>query len=71
METQRPAPFLCAYHLAEFANGDALALEMGHVSGRMVRDHYREVVTPEAAHRWLAIQPKQQPENVLRLKGAA
>ena len=55
-----------SYHLAEFANADALALEMG----RMVRDHYREVVTPEAAHRWWAIQPKQQPENVLRLKGS-
>ena len=60
-----------SFFLAEFESADVLAEQMGHVSGRMVREHYREVVTPEAAHRWWAIQPKQQPENVLRLKGAA
>ena len=46
-----------SYHLALFRDAPALALEMGHTSPRMVFDHYREVVSPEAARRFWGIRP--------------
>jgi integrase len=57
-----------SYHLSEYANADALAEELGHVSGRIVRDHYREVVTPEAAHQYWAIYPDGSAGNIIRFQ---
>ena len=39
-----------------FRDAPALALEMGHTSPRMIFDHYREVVSPEAARRFWGIR---------------
>ena len=60
-----------SYHLAEFQNADALAEQMGHVSGRMVRDYYREVVSPQGAHLYWRIRPKAQAQNILSLEAAS
>jgi integrase len=46
-----------SYHLAHFKNAPALALEMGHTGPAMIFDHYREVVSPEAATRYWGITP--------------
>ena len=46
-----------SYHLAHFQNAEALALQMGHTSARMIFDHYREVVTPQSAQHYWAIEP--------------
>ena len=43
------------YHLAQFQSSERLALAMGHSTSRMVFEHYREVVTPEAAGRYWVI----------------
>ena len=46
-----------SYHLALFRDAPALALEMGHTGPRMIFQHYREVVTAEAARRFWGIRP--------------
>jgi integrase len=46
-----------SYHLAKFENAEALALQMGHTSARMIFDHYSEVVSPAAAECYWEIQP--------------
>jgi integrase len=46
-----------SFHLARFENAPALALQMGHTSTSMIFDHYREVVTPQAAQRYWEIRP--------------
>jgi integrase len=60
-----------SYHLAKFQNADALAEEMGHISGRMVRDYYREVVTPQSAELYWLIQPKKQAGNIVAMEESA
>jgi integrase len=59
-----------SYHLAKFQNADALAEQMGHVSGRIVRDYYREVVTPQSANKYWLIRPKSTPKNVVQMEAA-
>jgi len=56
-----------SYHLAKFQNADQLAEEMGHISGRMVRDYYREVVTPQSAEAYWLIAPKAEAGNVVAM----
>jgi integrase len=46
-----------SYHLAHFQGAETLALQMGHTGARMVFDHYREVVSPEAAARYWGVRP--------------
>jgi integrase len=46
-----------SYHLAHFQNAEALALQMGHTSVRMIFEHYRELVAPQTAQRYSAIEP--------------
>jgi integrase len=48
------------YHLAEFQDAAALALEMGHTTTAVLFAHYREVVTPEAADSYWRIVPKSR-----------
>ena len=45
-----------SYHLAQFANLNALALEMGN-SPEVIEKHYRQAVRPREAHRYWAITP--------------
>jgi integrase len=45
-----------SYHLAQFANLNALALEMGN-SPEVIDKHYRQAVRPQEAHRYWAITP--------------
>jgi integrase len=52
-----------SYHLAEFQDAAALALEMGHTTTAMLFIHYRAVVTPEDASRYWKIVPKQLPKK--------
>jgi hypothetical protein len=44
-----------SYHLAQFQSSERLALEKGHSTSRMIFEHYREVVMPEAAGRYWSI----------------
>jgi integrase len=60
-----------SYHLAKFENAGALALQMGHTSQSLIFRHYREVVTPEDAQCFWAIEPKGRPENVIAMEGIA
>jgi integrase len=46
-----------SYHLAHFQSAETLALQMGHTSSRMIFEHYREVVTPQAAQLYWGIRP--------------
>ena len=46
-----------SYHLAHFQSAETLALQMGHTSARMIFDHYREVVAPQAAQLYWGIRP--------------
>ena len=54
-----------SYHLAKFQDAPRTALDLGHVSPRMVFNHYREVVTPEEAERYWNISPAKEAENVV------
>ena len=49
----KQAAFFCLLSLALFANA---AAQMGN-SPQMLFKHYRELVTPDAATAWFAIQP--------------
>jgi integrase len=60
-----------SYHLAQFNNAAALALQLGHTSQSLIFRHYREVVTPEDAQCFWAIEPKGRPENVIAMEGIA
>jgi integrase len=61
-----------SYHLTLHQNAPETSLYLGHTSPTMVFNHYREIVTPEAAARYFAIRPSESPANVVALKlGAA
>jgi integrase len=49
-----------SYHLAKHEDAPALALQMGETDVRTIFDHYREVVTPQAAERYWAIYPAKE-----------
>jgi integrase len=46
-----------SHYLAKFENAPALALSLGHVTPRMIFDHYREVVSPQDAEAYWRIRP--------------
>jgi integrase len=56
-----------SYRLASIQNAAQVALEAGN-SPQMVFRHYRELVKPDAAAAWFAVNPKRA-ENVLVMKG--
>jgi integrase len=47
-----------SYHLAQFQDASALALQLGHSTTAVLFMHYREVVPPEAAEGYWNISPK-------------
>lgn len=46
-----------SYHVAQHKDLNATALELGHTSTKMLFQHYREAVKPEAARQWWALMP--------------
>jgi integrase len=46
-----------SYHLAQFNDAAALALELGHTSAHLVFQHYRQLVKPKQAERYWMIAP--------------
>jgi integrase len=46
-----------SYHVAMHKDLNATALELGHTSTKMLFQHYREAVKPEAAKAWWALMP--------------
>lgn len=59
-----------SYHLAKFSNANALALEMGHTTTKLIFSNYREVVRPDEAERYWNIRP-QGAANVVPMEAAA
>ncbi len=55
----------CSYRLAVLQNAAQCALEAGN-SPAMIFAHYRELVRPDQAAKWFAVQPAQ-PGNVILL----
>jgi integrase len=47
-----------SYHLAKFKDANALALQLGHTTTKMLFKHYREVVSPQEAQKYWMIVPK-------------
>jgi len=58
-----------SYHLAKFQNANQLALELGHTTTRLIFEHYRELVNPEAAEAYWSIRPEGVPANVVAIGG--
>jgi integrase len=56
-----------SYHLAHFQNAAQLMLELGHSTTRLIFEHYREVVTPQAAAQYWRTLPASQPDNVVQI----
>ena len=54
-----------SYHLANFNDAAALALQMGHTSTSMIFEHYREVVKPKDAALYWEIKPAKKGENIV------
>jgi integrase len=46
-----------SYHLAQFKDAAALALELGHTNSNLVFQHYRQLVAPKQAARYWKIAP--------------
>jgi integrase len=46
-----------SYHLAQFKDAAALALQMGHTNSAMIFEHYRQLVKPKDAERYWNIKP--------------
>lgn len=62
-----------SYHLAEFKNAPALALEMGHSNTKMIFEHYRALVTPKSAKVYWGIFPlseEQSDEKITNIQSA-
>ena len=60
-----------SYHLAKHQDAPRLALDMGHISPKMIFDHYREIVTPEEAERYWQIFPPRAAQNVVPMAQAS
>lgn len=54
-----------SYHLAKFQDAARLSLDMGYTSPKLIFNTYREIVYPEAAERYFAIQPPTPPANLI------
>jgi integrase len=59
-----------SYHLANFNDAAALALELGHTNSNLVFQHYRQLVKPKDAERYWNIRPKGKT-NVLAFAQAS
>ena len=59
-----------SYHVAKFSNANALALEMGHTTTKLIFSNYREVVRPDEAERYWNIRP-QGAANVVPMEVAS
>lgn len=53
-----------SYHLAQFKDAAALALQMGN-SPSMIFKHYRELVKPKDAERYWGIGPEGGDQKVI------
>jgi integrase len=53
-----------SYHLAQFKNAAATALELGHHDSRITFAHYRELVKPKEAERYWNIKPEASAKVV-------
>jgi integrase len=56
-----------SYHLAHFQNAAELMLQLGHSTTRLIFEHYREVVTPQAAAQYWRTLPASEPDNVVQI----
>ncbi|MBL9113519.1 MAG: tyrosine-type recombinase/integrase [Verrucomicrobiaceae bacterium] len=50
-----------SYHVALHKDLNETALQLGHTSTKMLFQHYREAVKPEAARQWWALKPGSGP----------
>jgi integrase len=55
-----------SYHLAQFNNAGALALELGHSNSSLVFQHYRQLVRPKEAARYWNITPAADGKKVIK-----
>jgi integrase len=55
-----------SYHLAQFNNAAALALELGHTDSNLVFRHYRQLVKPKHAAGYWKIAPAASGKKVIQ-----
>src|SRR5438128_189613 len=55
-----------SYHLAQFRDTAALALELGHTNSNLVFQHYRQLVAPKQATRYWKITPASAGKKVIQ-----
>jgi integrase len=55
-----------SYHLAQFNDAAALALELGHTNSNLVFQHYRQLVRPKQAERYWKIAPTAASKKVIQ-----
>ena len=55
-----------SYHLAQFKDAAALALEIGHTNSNLVFQHYRQLVRPKQAERYWKITPALASKKVIQ-----
>lgn len=60
-----------SYHLAQFKNAGQTAAELGHAGAAMLYQHYRELVTPDAAAKWWQIMPPADYAKVVAFHAEA
>jgi len=61
-----------SYHLAQFNDAAALALELGHTNANLVFQHYRQIVRPKEAARYWQIKPLADAgAKIVRMIGAS
>lgn len=49
-----------SFHLAKFQDANALALQLGHTTTKLIFEHYREVVSPQEAEAYWSIRPPRK-----------
>jgi integrase len=59
-----------SYHLAHHGDMDTTALELGHTTTKMLFQHYRETVKPDAAKQWWALMPASTRGKIVPMKSA-
>ena len=59
-----------SYHLAQFNDAAALALELGHTNSNPVFQHYRQLVKPKQAERYWKIAPAVAGKKVVQFATA-
>ena len=58
-----------SYHLAQFNDAAALALELGHTNSALIFQHYRQLVKPKDAERYWKIVPAAAGKRVVQFVG--